>query len=456
MSLPEFSSEYTPEGEMPPWEVAKAFAFHVVLGDVAELLGMAPNDLVNGRVDTYIASKVWIKGGEHPTERCVQKVIARCKDPNWFPGKGRGAGAGRKATYSDHQKSEAARVGMDLKRQRINPTPRRVRQRLKNSLKNPETGTPMSDSTITRIFKTRCYDEAEDDPWIYLTCLSQDTLPTEMLPLRMNCAQHILDSTDERSWYSHLAIDPCYSLLAITQAMLEEQQIAAMGKKRWGSKQSARSEVNLRASATVKTQSSAHHSRRVDWTVVFARGKVLIYVVDTEAAATDPTLPAKLTDSKNLSKFVSNVLPGLLDQMKTKYGWHTIPRTVVHDKASYMVSPLHDRLVTGFAKALEDGGFRSWVGSSNDSACWLVRKLGDLYLHETVIAHIRRLLDGDFCHNKLFETTAHFKLRMQLIEDHLNSDDFTASGGRGLLGLAKDLRPRCQEIIARKGARLPK
>ena len=46
------------------------------------------------------------------------------------------------------------------------------------------------------------------------------------------------------------------------------------------------------------------------WTPVFARGKILIYVLDKEAAKEDPALPEKLTDSKNLAKFVRNVLPG--------------------------------------------------------------------------------------------------------------------------------------------------
>ena len=45
---------------------------------------------------------------------------------------------------------------------------------------------------------------------------------------------------------------------------------------------------------------------------------------------------------------------------------------------------------------------------------------------------------------------------MQLMANHLNSDAFTAVGGRGLLGLAKDLRPRCEELLRRQGARLPK
>ena len=146
----------------------------------------------------------------------------------------------------------------------------------------------------------------------------------------------------------------------------------------------------------------------------------MIYVVDADAAARDPSLPAKLKDSKNLAKFVRNVLPGLLEQMMRKHGWQNIPRTVVHDKASYMVSPLHNRLVADFARALEHGRFRSWVGSSCDSADWLVRKLGDLYGHETVISHIRRLLDCDFCHNKLYETPAQFTQRMHLVQNHMN------------------------------------
>ena len=137
MALPVFSPEHTPDGELPPWEIAKAFAFHVVLSDVAKHLGMEPKDLVDGRVGSYIASKVLLKGGDHPTERSIQKTIARCKLPDWYPGKGRCAGADRPPTYTEHQKAEVARVAMELKRKRIAPTPRRVRQRLPHSSNNP-------------------------------------------------------------------------------------------------------------------------------------------------------------------------------------------------------------------------------------------------------------------------------------------------------------------------------
>ena len=189
---------------------------------------------------------------------------------------------------------------------------------------------------------------------------------------------------------------------------------------------------------------------------MFARGKVLIYVIDTEEAAANPDLPKKLTDSKNLCKFVSNVLPKLLAQMQRKYGWADLPRTVVHDKASYFVPPAHNRLQKDLAQTLHRTGFRSWVGEIGDSAGWMVKKFGDVYLHETVIAHIRRLLDGQFAHSQLHECPEHFTQRMQKVEDYMNSSSFSACGGRGLMGLAKDLRTRCEEVRRRQGERIPK
>jgi len=51
----------------------------------------------------------------------------------------------------------------------------------------------------------------------------------------------------------------------------------------------------------------------------------------------------------------------------------------------------------------------------------MVRKWGDVCPHETLIAHIRRLLDQEFVSSRLSETPAQFKQRLQRVEDHLNS-----------------------------------
>ena len=86
----------------------------------------------------------------------------------------------------------------------------------------------------------------------------------------------------------------------------------------------------------------------------------------------------------------------------------------------------------------------------------VVPKWGDVYLHETVISHIRRLLEHKFRSDKLAETHAHFGQRMQNVVRHMNSADFArdAAGG-GLPSLARDLRARCKQVILLKGERLP-
>ena len=102
-------------GELPPWEMAKAFAFQTILADVAENLATTPAELVGGRVDEYIAGKVTVRGGGHPTPRCVRQVLARCQDPSWYPGKAsRGNGGGRPPIYSERQKQEVARVARPM------------------------------------------------------------------------------------------------------------------------------------------------------------------------------------------------------------------------------------------------------------------------------------------------------------------------------------------------------
>ena len=406
-------------------------------------------------------SKVFVKGGGHPCRAAVQKIIAKAKDPAWYPGKparsSDGDKGGRPPVYSDHQKAEVARVAMEMKRKLKAPTPRRVRARLPQLSRNPDTGKPMSKQTVHRIYKLQCYDEDEDDPWQFLDSIKQDVLPSTTKPLRVKACKQILADTTPRSWYGQVAIDPCYSLLPKTEDRSEEQLIKAMGSKKWRSKGS-RVQANFRAPATVGTQGTGnnYHTNRVDWTPVFARGKILIYVLDKDAAAARGDLPEKLTDSKNLAKFVKNVLPGLLEKMKRRHGWSDIPRTIIHDKASYFIPPMINRLQSDFAEALRKGGFRSWVGTEADSAQWLVRKFGDVYPHETAISHIRRLLDNDFCHPKLHESPAHFRQRMQKVEDYMNSNAFAGEGGDGLLGLTKSLRDRCEDVIKRGGERLPK
>ena len=79
-----------------------------------------------------------------------------------------------------------------------------------------------------------------------------------------------------------------------------------------------------------------------------------MYVCDKDAAAHDDTLPTHLNDAQQMAKFIKNVLPGILEDMREKYNWTRTPRTVVHDKASYFVAPKAQHLTAVFADACRE------------------------------------------------------------------------------------------------------
>ena len=57
-----------------------------------------------------------------------------------------------------------------------------------------------------------------------------------------------------------------------------------------------------------------------------------------------------------------------------------------------------------------------------------------MYLHETVISHIRRLLREKFVCSRVGGTFHQFEVRMKNVEAYLNSDAFAREpGGRGLI-----------------------
>jgi hypothetical protein len=135
-----FCPDTLKDGVLPPWEVAKAYAFHVVVKDVAEMLGERPADILGKRVDEYIASRLCLKGGGHPSARNIRKLLANLPDSSWYPGKNSDQSPGRPPVYSEHVKDEIARVGMELKRKNMAPTPRKVRARLPQLTRHPDTG----------------------------------------------------------------------------------------------------------------------------------------------------------------------------------------------------------------------------------------------------------------------------------------------------------------------------
>ena len=448
-----WSPDTTPIGKLPPFEIAKAYAFDQVLAHLENHTGTPVRTLLGEDEGLFISKQLALQGGGNPSRSAVFKVLQKCRQPEWFPGKVSGRRTGRPPAFSHRQKAAMAKVAMATKRRLEKPTPAVVRATLPRTCVNPTTQAPASNWTLYNIFHTLCYDEVEDDPWVYLHSPSKDFLSEEMKRSRRTCAQHIRDTFSQGSWSNHVAIDPCISILASSRAQSDEQKVAAMGVRKMMSAKSKFKGPNLRAAATVKTQGRAED--KVHWTPVFARGKVSIYVCDPTAASRDDRLPTRLNSGFEIAKFIQNVLPGILRQMQQQHGWNNTPRTVVHDKASYFVAPISQRLAAPFEGALRTAKCQSWLGDADSDCSWLAGRLGDVYPHETLISHIRRCLDHKFPRSSHGENPAQFAKRMRKVQDHLNSAAFAApAGGGGLRSLSASLMERCKQLAELSGERL--
>ena len=429
---------------LPPEEVAKALVCRKVLDDIEEHTNMTCWQLTGMSKKDYTASQLVKKGGkkgEKVTGRAVQKHWTKANQKgNWFPTKkpSNKAGAGRPPQITPAQKQAIADKAMKLKDDIIAPSPEKIRICLPKKTMNKKTGEAISDWSIRNIFKTMCYDEDEDDPWQYLIALQQDCLTDDRKPPRVKTADYIMNNISETAAWNFVAIDPCLSLLPRKQDKADLLKIAAMGYRRWMSSKSKRKGKNLRAPATAKTQK--RDCDVVPWTPVFTRGRLKIVVLTEQNA--------KLNSSSKVAEFVKSKLPACLDSMKKQHGWSNIPKVILHDKASYFVDSTHDQMNPTFAKGLKAGKFKSWV---QEDRKWLAAHLGDLYPHETVISHIRRLLSTKFAKCSLWETPSQFAARMKKVEDHMNTEMEDS-----LQALGKALLPRAVELKWRKGERIPK
>ena len=101
-----FAPRSTQDGHMPPWEVAKAAALDQVITDMEKHLGKSCWEILGRGKVPYIASKVVLKGGGHPKDRAIRKVLKKCKDPDWHPGQAPENAGGRPAVFSEHVKQE--------------------------------------------------------------------------------------------------------------------------------------------------------------------------------------------------------------------------------------------------------------------------------------------------------------------------------------------------------------
>ena len=119
------------------------------------------------------------------------------------------------------------------------------------------------------------------------------------------------------------------------------------------SPKSKRKGSNLRAPKTAKTQKG--QVTVVPWTPVFTRGHLKLVVMTKPGA--------RLSNSTAMAAFVKDQLPIVLEDMKKEWKWSSIPRVVLHDKASYFVNStkniLNQTLPQACMQAISQVGWRA-------------------------------------------------------------------------------------------------
>ena len=130
---------------MPPFEIAKAYAFEHVIRQMEKHMEKSARVLLGKDKGEFIAEHLTLKGGGNPTRQAVFQNIKRCKEPGWYPGKVHGARTGRPASISQHQKEQVAKALMAAKKRLQRPTPEVARAKRPRLCINKATGKSMSD-----------------------------------------------------------------------------------------------------------------------------------------------------------------------------------------------------------------------------------------------------------------------------------------------------------------------
>ena len=93
------SPDNTPEGSLPPFEVAKAYAFEKALSQLVKHMGMSVWQLIGEDEGEFIAKHLELKGGGQPSRSTVLMAIKRCGEKAWYPGEVTGQRTGRPPTF---------------------------------------------------------------------------------------------------------------------------------------------------------------------------------------------------------------------------------------------------------------------------------------------------------------------------------------------------------------------
>lgn len=259
-------------------------------------------------------------------------------------------------------------------------------------------------------------------------------LPPQVQAHRLAMCKEILRGGHAPAFWSSRTVwfDPCSSILPGSEQQYEQMQQALRGNKRYQSDDAKAYSRNLRGRVTA-TKQRTWSGTKVNWFVVLARGKVHVEVMPEDWELT----------GAGLAQFVHR-LPGILRKMLGPGA--PLPRNLFTDRGTGLYSS-QGFVVGKYESAVRQEGFSLYWGPDASAQA---PDMGDLLLHETAVAWLRRRLRSEKPAVRPWEGTCEqWTERVRKVVRGINAD-------YDVRGLCNEFPGRLAECVAKRGDRLRK
>ena len=385
-----------------------------------------------------IARRLVKIGGGHPSKQAVfslHKILK--KDQTWHPGKMKpdAKKRGPKVKFTIAKQKLVARSAMALKNSGLEPTVASVLARCGKAANNPETGESFSVPTVTKVFKTLCYDQDPTVPWSFASPFQKTALPPNIIQDRLAWAKKVKAMNKTPAWYFRncIWVDPCSTVIPAAKRTVFDQQQATKGKgKRWISSDAKKYSRNLRAAPYAGKQKQ-WADKRAWWFVVVARDKAMLKMMPLDWQQT----------GAGIAEFVTS-LPAMLKAKFRKERF--LPKTIVSDRGPGFYQASSGTIVAAYKEALCEHGFETFAG---DEAKWQPPDIPDVLIHETVVAWVR-----SFFRKHPFKQTPRVERNYKLFEKLLKQCERHINKYYDVDGLCRAFPKRVEDLIESGGDRL--
>ena len=329
----------------------------------------------------FVRKRVFVagQGKAHPTGASLAAFFLKVdRDPSWFPGrKDPGAATpGPAPVLTGVKRRAVVEAAMALKRRKVEPTYASIIAQCPNAVTNPKTDAPVHSNRVYKVIREDCYDNDPSSPWRHQGRVAKKALTTEAMRRRLDWGKSMQPLPHTGAWYYHNLVwtDICNSALPRSAKMANEQALARKGGKGWISSDSKCHADNMRGDTNALKLSGAG-TERVYWAPILSRGKLHVEMLprgfpgETEQGAV--ILMQKVRNALNV-RFQGVAKP---------------PNVIFVDRGNGFYVQTTGDVTPAYKAALRDNGLRNYMG---DNCGLQPGQLGDVLLHETAVAWVRR------------------------------------------------------------------